>query len=116
MFAKVLRSLDTWSQASCVSFRDMLFFDDLPANLNAARKLGMTATLVKDGLSCKVLAQGLQEYAARRRSSSLMSNWLGKAAPAPQRRTPTPPASSKVDSAEPVSYTHLRAHETEADL
>lgn len=49
-----------------VAFKDMLFFDDLPENIAAARAMGITSVLiVKDGLTIAAFTNGLAEWRAK---------------------------------------------------
>jgi FMN phosphatase YigB (HAD superfamily) len=59
-------------------YQQFLFFDDIPANIDAARRLGVGAKLVdpRDGLSWKALEEGLAMFWARQQERQSMRKWL----------------------------------------
>lgn len=67
--------------SSTVAFRDMVFFDDVKANVVAGSKLGITSVLVNSNLLCAdILKEALSKHAAAQRSRSFMGGWLSKGA------------------------------------
>jgi magnesium-dependent phosphatase 1 len=67
-------------QAACkIPFREMIFFDDLRANVEVGKKLGCTAVLVSSSLLCaNTLSRALREHAAHARSRKFFGSWLVK--------------------------------------
>lgn len=45
-----------------VPFRDMLFFDDEPRNITDLRSKGVACVLVKNGVTKKLIQEGLQKF------------------------------------------------------
>lgn len=52
-----------FQELSGVRFQDMLFFDDEHRNINDISRLSVTCTLVSNGMTMKLLKQGLQTFA-----------------------------------------------------
>ena len=61
---------------SGVAYRDMIFFDDLKANVNTASRLGITAVQVSALLPVQMLERALNEHAAAQRSRDFFNSWL----------------------------------------
>lgn len=64
------------SRKLSVQLQDVLFFDDLPHNIQDASDLGCTAIRVRGGMNFERLRFGLERIAERRRGSKLMASWL----------------------------------------
>lgn len=47
----------------------MVFFDDEHRNINDLEKMGVISVLVKDGMTLKVLMDGLQKFSDTRTSN-----------------------------------------------
>ena len=74
----------------------MLFFDDLPSNVRAARGLGIAAAQVpSDGMCRALLQRGLAGFGDRRRSQAFLGRWL--AGPPPLPPPPLPVAGPMAD-------------------
>ena len=62
-----------------IPFHDMIFFDDLKANVHTGLKLGITSIQVSSSLLCSAtLSQALKEHAAARGSRRFIDSWLVK--------------------------------------
>ncbi|XP_014209756.1 magnesium-dependent phosphatase 1-like [Copidosoma floridanum] len=51
---------------SGVEYKDMIFFDDEQRNISDLVKIGVLSILVRDGVSHKVVQDGLTEFASRK--------------------------------------------------
>ena len=54
-----------FQEQSGVKFQDMLFFDDEHRNIYDLSRLNVTCILVSNGMTMKVLHQGLQTFAKK---------------------------------------------------
>lgn len=54
------------SKACKIGLEDMLFFDDEHRNIADLEKLGVVSILVKDGMTIKVLMDGLKKFSDKR--------------------------------------------------
>ncbi|XP_015773535.1 PREDICTED: magnesium-dependent phosphatase 1-like [Acropora digitifera] len=54
-----------FTQASGISYADMLFFDDEERNINDISRLGVTCVLVEQGMKHTVLENGLKKFASK---------------------------------------------------
>jgi len=52
-----------------IELADMVFFDDEHRNINDLEKMGVISVLVKDGMTLKVLMDGLQKFSDTRTSN-----------------------------------------------
>lgn len=57
------------SKASNIGLEDMLFFDDEQRNIVDLERLGVISILVKNGMTIKVLMDGLKKFSDTRTSS-----------------------------------------------
>lgn len=62
-------SLIRISKACKVELEDMLFFDDENRNISDLERLGVVSILVKNGMTIKVLMDGLKTFSDRRTSN-----------------------------------------------
>ena len=78
-------------EASCIEYRDMLFFDNEMRNCRDVGKLGVTCIYTPDGMTDRVWQQGLMKFAqaatvrteargsdglsGQRREQSLSESW-----------------------------------------
>ncbi|XP_029204666.2 magnesium-dependent phosphatase 1-like isoform X1 [Acropora millepora] len=54
-----------FTQASGISYADMLFFDDEERNIDDISRLGVTCVLVEQGMKHTVLENGLKKFASK---------------------------------------------------
>lgn len=52
--------------ASGVEYKDMIFFDDEQRNISDLNKVGVLSILVKDGVTHKVIEEGLKQFVSKR--------------------------------------------------
>lgn len=62
-------SLIRISKACKVELQDMLFFDDEHRNIADLERLGVVSIMVKNGMTVKVLMDGLKTFSDRRTSN-----------------------------------------------
>nr|CAD7576428.1 unnamed protein product [Timema californicum] len=63
---------------SGVSFKDMIFFDDEQRNIRDLTQHGVVSILVKNGVSFKVIEEGLLQFRKGLKSGSWWPLELGK--------------------------------------
>lgn len=83
--------LQRLAELSGISFRDMLFFDDLRHNVSVAQRLGVVAVQVSrlEGVTRAAFEKGLAEWRAHRRQQGAIAAWLRpRHADAPTRAPP----------------------------
>ena len=85
---------------SGVTYRDMIFFDDLKANVNTASRLGITAVQVSALLSVQMLQKALNEHAAAQRSRDFFDSWLVKPRLSPAEQSPSRKRSNRSEEEE----------------
>lgn len=64
-----LVSLIRISKSCKIELEDMLFFDDEQRNITDLEHLGVVSILVKNGMTIKVLMDGLKTFSDRRTSN-----------------------------------------------
>ncbi|XP_006012405.1 magnesium-dependent phosphatase 1 [Latimeria chalumnae] len=57
-------------ERSGITFQEMIFFDDESRNIMDVSKLGVTCVLVHDGMSMKVLKDGLEQFTRQQQRRS----------------------------------------------
>ncbi|XP_060677460.1 magnesium-dependent phosphatase 1 [Hemiscyllium ocellatum] len=57
-------------QATRIQFSEMIFFDDEPRNITDVEKLGVLCVLVRNGMTLKLLQEGLAKFAHAQKSHS----------------------------------------------
>lgn len=85
---------------SGVTYRDMIFFDDLKANVNTASRLGITAVQVSALLPVQMLERALNEHAAAQRSRDFFDSWLVKPRLSPAEQSPSRKRSNRSEEEE----------------
>jgi hypothetical protein len=61
------------------ALKDILFFDDEPANINVVSSLGVSGCLVskEQGLDWSTFVKGIALFATKQRTSKSLKSWLG---------------------------------------